>query len=115
MFDDGLFDHGSHFKQGAMARLQKLSKALAQSPDPLEIQVIGYADDDRAFGTWTAQWESSLALDRASAVVDKLIRLGSLPSGRLSATIGDRRPFVSDTEHNRARNRTVVMRVSLAR
>jgi len=115
IFDEGLFDRGVHFKPGAQARLLAVSKALSQSPEPLNIQVVGFADDERGLLKWTAQWESSLALARASTVVEHFIKLGLLQKQRLSAVVGDcqKRPFASDSVQNRLRNRTVVLRVSI--
>jgi|GEM_PF-1392513 len=116
-FDDGLFDHGTHFKPGAKDRLVAVAKVLSQSSEPLQIQVVGFADDDRAFLNWTAQWESSLALDRASAVVDHFIALGLFRPQKLSAVSGDsqQRPFASDSVQSRSKNRTVVLKVIVDR
>ncbi len=112
-FDEGLFDHGTHFKVGAKSRIQALAKSLAQAREPLQIEVIGYADDDRAFLQWTAKWESSLALERATAVVDYFIELGLFRPANTSAVSGDSRsrPFPSDSIQNRSKNRTIVIRV----
>lgn len=113
-FDGGLFDHGTHLKPGAKDRLLAVAKTLIQSSDTLQIQVVGFADDDRAFLNWTAPWESSLALDRASAVVTYFIGLGLFQAEKLSAASGDRqqRPFASDSVQSRLKNRTVVLRVT---
>lgn len=116
-FDDGLFDHGTHFKPGAKDRLLEVARVLGQSAEPLQIQVVGFADDDRAFFNWSAQWESSLALDRATAVVDHFIALGLFQPQKLSAASGgsQQRPFASDSVQNRSRNRTVVLKVIVDR
>jgi len=113
-FDEGLFRHGTHFKRDAEARLQAVAKALAQASPPLRIEVIGCADDDRFFKSWTAQFEESLALQRASTVMDCFLKLGLFGPKRLAAfsSVATSRPFPSDTAQNRARNRTVVLRVS---
>jgi flagellar motor protein MotB len=113
-FDEGLFDHGTHFRTGAKDQLLAVAKALSQSSEPRQIQVVGFADDDRAFLKWTAQWESSLALERASAVVDHFISLGLFQSQRLSAVAGDsqKRPFASDSIRNRMKNRTAILRLA---
>jgi flagellar motor protein MotB len=113
-FDDGLFLHGTCFKPDAKSRLQAVAKALAQVSTPLRIEVIGCADDDRAFKRWTARFEESLALERASAVVDYFIELGLFAPKRLAAlsSRGTDRPFPSDTVQNRAKNRTAVLRIS---
>jgi flagellar motor protein MotB len=115
-FDEGLFDHGTHFKLGAKSRLEVLAKRLSQASEPLQITVVGYADDDRTFLQWTAKWESSLALERAAAVVDYFIELGVFRPANASAVSGDgrNRPFPSDSLQNRARNKTVVVRVERA-
>jgi flagellar motor protein MotB len=94
--------------------LQAVAKALAQVSTPLRIEVIGCADDDRAFKGWTARFEESLALGRATAVVDYFIELGLFEPKRLAALSGGatNRPFPSDSAQNRARNRTAVLRLS---
>jgi flagellar motor protein MotB len=113
-FDDGLFFHGTCFKPDAESRLQAVAKALAEVPMPLRIEVIGYADDDRVFKGWTARFEESLALGRATAVVNYFIELGLFAPKRLAALSGGatNRPFPSDTVQNRAKNRTAVLKVS---
>lgn len=112
-FDDGVFDHGTHFKPGAKDRLLAVAKALSGSTEPLQIQVVGFADDDRAFLKWTAQWEAALALDRASTVVEHFLTLGVLQPRQLMAVIGDnrQRPFASDSDRNRLKNRTILLRL----
>jgi flagellar motor protein MotB len=113
-FGDGLFFHGTCFKPDAESRLQAVAKALAEVPTPLRIEVIGYADDDRVFKGWTAKHEESLALSRATAVVNYFIELGLFAPKRLAALSGGatNRPFPSDTVRNRTKNRTAVLRVS---
>ena len=114
-FDDGLFLRGTQFKPDAESRLRAVAKALAQVSTPLRIEVIGCADDDRLFRSWTARFEESLALGRATAVVDYFIELGLFEPKRLAALSGGatNRPFPSDTVQNRMKNRTAVLRVSI--
>jgi flagellar motor protein MotB len=90
---------------------------LSQSSEPLLIQVVGFADNDRAFLKWTAQWESLLAMERTSAVADHFIGGGLFRSQRLSAAAGDsqERSFGSHSIQSRMKNRTVVLRVSIDR
>lgn len=116
-FDGGLFDHGTHFKLNAKERLVAVAKELSQSSEPLQIQIVGFADDDRGFLRWTAQWESTLALNRASAVVEHFITLGLFQPRQLLAVSGDsqQRPFASDSVQTRLKNRTVVLKVSVDR
>ena len=112
-FDDGLFLHGTCFTPDAKARLRAVAKALAQAATALRIEVIGCADDNRIFRSWTAQFEESLGLERATAVADYFIELGLFAPRRLAASSSSAadRPFPSDTVENRARNRTVMLRV----
>ena len=112
VFEDGLFDHGSHFKIGGKERLAATLKTLAQSKEPLAIEVVGYSDGDQGFfgppDTYT------LGLKRASTVVD-FIRISTLFSpSQLRASSGgsSQLPFPSDTEKNRSRNRTAVLKIS---
>jgi flagellar motor protein MotB len=112
-FDDGLFLHSTCFRPEAKSRLQAVAKALAQVSPPLRIDVIGCADDNRFFGSWTARFEESLALERATAVVNYFIELGLFAPKRLAALSSScaNRPFPSDTVQNRAKNRTAVLRI----
>jgi flagellar motor protein MotB len=115
-FDDGLFLHGTYFKSDAKSRLRAVALALARVSTPLRIEVIGCADDDRAFKRWTAQFEESLALDRATAVVTYFMELGLFEPKCLAALSSSaaNRPFPSGTAQDRARNRTAVLRISIA-
>jgi flagellar motor protein MotB len=113
-FDEGLFLHGTYFKPDAKSRLLAVAKALAQVSTPLRIEVIGCADDDRAFKKWTARFEDSLALERATTVVNYLIELEIFAPKRLAALSSGatNRPFPSDSVQNRAKNRTAMLRIS---
>jgi flagellar motor protein MotB len=112
-FDDGLFLHSTCCRPEAKSRLQAVAKALAQVSPPLRIDVIGCADDNRFFGSWTARFEESLSLERATAVVNYFIELGLFAPKRLAALSSScaNRPFPSDTVQNRAKNRTAVLRI----
>jgi outer membrane protein OmpA-like peptidoglycan-associated protein len=112
-FDEGLFAHGTYFKADAKSRLRAVAKALAQVSTPLRIELIGCADDECTPESWTARFEESLALDRATAVANYFIELGLLAPRSFAALSGGatNRPFPSDTAQNRASNRTVVLRV----
>ena len=112
-FDDGLFLCDACFKSDAKSRLQAVAKALAQVFPPLRIEVIGCADDDRVFKRWTARFEETLALERATAVVNYFLELGLFAPNRLAALSSScaNRPFPSDTAQNRAKNRTAVLRI----
>ena len=123
-FDEGLFLQGTYFKPDAKSRLQALATALAKLSTPVRIEVIGCADHDLAFKIggadkdlalrWTERFEESLALDRASAVVDYFTGLGLFVPNRVTALTSPNllRPFPGDTAESRAKNRTVVLRIS---
>jgi flagellar motor protein MotB len=116
-FEGGLFDHGTYFKLGTKERLLAVAKILSQSPEPLRIHLVGFGDDDRAFLKWTAQWESSLSLERATSVANYIVQLGLIQPANITVagSTAEIRPYASDSARNRARNRTVVLRVSPAK
>ena len=111
-FEDGLFDHGSHFKLGAKDRLTAVLKALAQSKERLSIEVVGYSDSDQGFFGPLDSY--SLGLKRAATVVDFIRVSGFFSANQLKASSGGstQLPFPSNSTTNMARNRTVVLKLT---
>jgi len=113
VFNEGLFDHGTHFRPGAKERLMVVGRAISRSPDALRIEIVGYADDDRPLLKWTEQWESALAMERAATVAEYYIGLGQFDPAQLVAISGNpSRPFHGNSANDRSRNRTAVLRIS---
>lgn len=112
-FEEGLFPSASSepTAEGATV-LQELGRILQTHPGPLTAKVIGYTDSmSPPADRWKDNW--SLAHARARVAVDLMAReAGSGVSWSVESS-GDRNtPFSNDTEADRARNRTVIVRVS---
>jgi flagellar motor protein MotB len=114
-FDEGLFRRGTQFTGDAESRLRTVAQAMTRISTPFRIDVIGCADEDRALKGWSSESEQSLALNRATTVVNYLMKLGLFAPNRLAALSGGPtdRPFPSDTIENRAKNRTAVLRIAM--
>lgn len=113
-FEEGLFDHGTHFRPSAKARLCAVAQSLSRHPQPLHIQIVGHADDDRPFLKWTPRWAASLALARASAVADWFLETGWFRPEQIAASASGRliRPSRYDHPDECRRNRTVTLRLT---
>ncbi len=113
-FEEGLFDHGTHFRPDAKARLRALAEALSRAPQPVHIQIVGHADDDRPFLKWTASWEARLALARAPAVAGLFLEGGWFLPEQLAVSSGGRPAEAGAVvwPGSRRRHRTVTLRLS---
>lgn len=113
-FEDGLFDRNTRFKPGAEDRLSSTVAALSKAKERLNIQVVGYSDNEQNVSR--VKDSHLLGLRRAAAVVDFIRATGLFSAVQLQAASGDvsSMPFPSDTESNRMRNRTVVFHVGRA-
>lgn len=112
IFDDGLFDHGTHFKLGAKERLTATIKALAQSNEQLVIEVVGYSDGDLGFFGPLDGY--STGLKRAATTVDFIRSLSMFSRNQLRASSegSAHLPFPADSAKGGAKNRTVVLQIS---
>jgi tetratricopeptide (TPR) repeat protein len=110
-FDSGIFDRDDHFKLGSKALLDAIAKSLVQTQEKLDVEIIGYAEQEPATWPWsTPKSDAQLALDRAERVKNYLRNLRIFPPAKLTAISGlpDERPFPRLSKNNR----TVVLRVS---
>ncbi len=110
-FDEGLFDHGVHFKPGAKERLTAVLQALARSRENLVLDVVGYSDGTPGL---VAHADSIIGLKRAAAVAQIIGASALWPSERLRVSSGDSEqpPFSGDSEQVRQQNRTVILVIS---
>lgn len=118
-FPEGLFPSGSNAptRDGAR-RLRALAGALASHSGRLRVTVTGFTDPKPPpQERWKDNW--TLAYARANVAIQIMDGPLARPSmmGRkviwTAESSGDRNtPFPNDTEENRARNRTVVIRVT---
>ena len=100
----------AELKPSAFLDLQKLAKALAEMPNPIQIE--GHTDDQRMGRNlpFASNWELSAA--RAFAVLRFFEKFG-VPSNRLSAIgYGEFRPMApNDTLQGRSANRRIEVNI----
>jgi flagellar motor protein MotB len=114
-FEEGLFAAGSdRLSEDGRFRLAAVARALNDQSSQYDVIVEGRTDSTPASGR--GRWSSNLALGlaRAHAATEFFVRQVTNPGIRLYATSsGDVNPrFANDTNRNRQRNRTVIIRVS---
>jgi hypothetical protein len=110
-FDSAFFGRGVHFKVGSKGLLDAIAKSLVQTQEKLNVEIIGYADQEPPFWPWSARVSpAQLALDRAERVKLYLRHLNIFPANALTATNGTptERSFSTDG----ISNRTVIIRIS---
>lgn len=114
IFEKGLFNGGSdRLRSDALPLLSSLVRQLKAHAGEIFIRVIGHTDN-----TPLPQWSpyndnESLGLARAVAVIEHLRASAQLPSRLfIAATAGESLPpYDNDSQENRVRNRTVVIRI----
>jgi flagellar motor protein MotB len=113
-FDDGLFARGLILKPDARARLRQLGEQLKPYAATSAVEIVGMTDDLPLRRDSLYPDNASLGIDRARIVYDFLRRTSGLEAQLF--TIGgsgeQQTPHPNDTPANRARNRTVVLRIS---
>jgi chemotaxis protein MotB len=116
VFERGLFGAGqARIHANSRAVLRPLAKALGEPDRRIQIVVSGLTDPAPP-RTADYRDNESLALARAAAVLDFLLAAG-VPASRLTLrAAGDGpAPFANDTAEGRARNRSVMIRISILR
>jgi type VI secretion system protein ImpK len=114
IFDSGLFARGTALNPEAKALLTELGHELEPYVGRIALRVIGHTDDVPMPAEREYRDNIALSLARAVAVVEQLRATSRLPAVMFSTSgLGERlAPYVNDTPENRARNRTVVIRIS---
>jgi outer membrane protein OmpA-like peptidoglycan-associated protein len=107
----GLFTEGAALDPKAEALINEIARRLASERDPLMIQVIGHTDDlpDPEPGG-----NEQLGLRRAIVVADRLRVAGLRAELVAVSSVGAEQPVYPNDRENRARNRTVVLRITRA-
>ena len=110
-FRSALFDHDDHLRIGAKSQIESVAKAIVRSQQRLQVQVVGYADNEPPTWPWNhALSDDRLGQLRADRVKRILARLSLFPSTALSATNGPGGELpCPESSHA---NRTVVLRIS---
>jgi flagellar motor protein MotB len=113
-FNSGLFTSGVDITPENKKLLTTLGKQLEPHSDHVLLKVIGYADDIPIIKDNKFKDNSALGIARAVAVVDHLRATTKLkPEIFLIGSLGESTtPYPNDTPQNRARNRTVVIKIS---
>ncbi len=112
-FESGLFTHGTSLKREAETKLATLAQHLQPFTGKIRVQVIGCTDDVSVRKGSLYRDNSSLALSRAVIVIDRL-RASGLPGEMFLAgsSAESFAPFPNDSRQSRAKNQTVVLRIS---
>jgi type VI secretion system protein ImpK len=117
-FDDGLFQHGVSLRPGAREKLRELGRQLQWYADNSAIQIIGMTDESPMPRRARYRDNVSLGMARARFVYDYLRLTGGLNSQTLvigSVGTDGETHDPSDGVINRARRRTVVLHVGVAK
>ena len=115
LFDDGLFANGSVEPAAeVMPTLDAVAGGLLPLAGQVAVTVEGRTDDVPWRGAGGSRDNFAIGMVRAAAVAGILHGKGGVPAEVLSIqSLGDRAPlYPNDTAANRARNRTVVIRLS---
>lgn len=110
-FDTGLFDRDDHFKIGSKTLLESVAKAIVQTQQKLNVEVIGFSENESPTWPWSSPVDrAALAQARAERAKNFFDRLDIFPSGAVTATVGspEAQPFPGETRLNR----TVILRIS---
>jgi len=112
-FDEGLFKNGSVLKPKARILLASVGRQLQPHAGRIAVAVIGHTDNWPMPPGRRYRDNAALGLARAAVAVEHLRAIAHLPTSMLSAAAADEAttPYPNDTPVNRARNRTVVMRI----
>lgn len=113
-FDSGLFGRGARLKSEAMTVLTALGRQLEPHIGRVSVHVVGFTDDVPMPAGDDYRDNTALGMDRSVAVVEHLRATAGLPANMfaVSSTGESGAPYPNDTQDNRIRNRTVVLKIS---
>ncbi len=116
-FDEGLFSGAVQLKPQADRNLRALAKQLAPFGRRARIIVIGCTDDTPLHSQSRFRDNKELGLARAIKVMNVMREAGPLSEAefRTISMGGEWSPHPNDTPANRAKNRTVVLQISLSK
>jgi chemotaxis protein MotB len=113
VFDSGVFTSLITPSDAAIKQLRQIADTLRPQMGSLKVIIEGHTDDKPLRKTSTYDGNDALALARAEAVRKILISNGRLPAAAVSARHagGRKPPYPNNSDSNRRRNRTVVIRL----
>jgi flagellar motor protein MotB len=112
-FDSGVFSSLVTPSDAALKQLKRIADILRPQMPKLKVIVEGYTDDKPLRNTSVYNGNDALALARAEVIRKILVTKGHLPALAVSArhSGGRKPPYPNDSDLNRRRNRTVVLRL----
>lgn len=115
-FEEGLFSEGDRLGSRARELLTSVGRRLELQAGEIAVHVIGYSDDLTPWAESDFRDNAALGLSRALAVVEHLRASTTLPAEVFHVRTGGARspPYPNNSPANRARNRTVVLRITKA-
>ena len=117
IFQARMFSYGIDLMPEAKTVLKSLGEKLGDHAGSISVQVIGHTDNVPLPPGRMYRDNTELGMARAAAVVEYLRRNTKLPASMFSvASLGESSPpHPNDTDENRCKNRTVVLRISAGR
>ena len=112
-FDSGVFTRLTTPSEAAKKQLVAIADALNPSMKDFRLIVEGHTDDQPLKATATYDGNYALGLARAEAIRELLITMGKLPGHAVRATSSGEKnpPYPNNSQENRVRNRTVVLKL----
>lgn len=115
VFESGIFASGTKLSRGGEAMLSKVGRQLASRAKNISITVVGCTDNLPVSGKREYKDNKALGLMRAAAALQVLQSSSGIPATEFKTVSygAEWSPFPNDTAANRARNRSVVLRIAL--
>jgi type VI secretion system protein ImpK len=116
-FDQPLFSRGDRLTTEAKERLTGLGRQLMPQAGRISVEIIGHTNNVPIPAGHSIQDNAALGMNRARAVADHMSNTALLPYRMLSlrSAADEETPYPNDTQANRLRNRTVVIRITPTR
>jgi flagellar motor protein MotB len=113
-FDAGLFPRGTLLTASAAGLLTEFGRKLEAQEGKVSVEITGCTDDSPMPAGGRYRDNSALGMARAVTVVEHLRKTTRLPERLLLVRAGSdaAAPYPNDSPANRARNRTVTIRIA---
>jgi len=111
-FNSGLFMHGDRLTPQGRSVLMDVAEQLKLIGGRIAVCVVGYGDNLPVSRSSRFRDNRALALARADAAARVISYKANLTTGELSVWSGEGSIYPNDSPENRARNRTVEVRIS---
>jgi flagellar motor protein MotB len=114
VFESGVFASGSKLSREGESMLSKVGRQLAPRAKNISVTVVGCTDNVPVSGKKEYKDNKALGLMRAAAALQVLQSSSGIPTAAFKTVSygAEWSPFPNDTAASRARNRTVVLRIT---